>query len=74
MVRARAVHLSVVDRLVGMLHRVGAAGEVVSSGGVARNPAIVRFVEEKLEIKVLIPPQPDVVGALGAALSAAVHA
>ena len=66
---ARAVHLSVVDRLVGMLHRVGVTGEIVFSGGVARNPAIARFVGEKLEIQIRIPPQPDIVGALGAALS-----
>lgn len=71
---ARAVHLSVVDRLVGMLHRVGVTGEIVFSGGVARNPAIARFVGEKLETTPLIPPQPDIVGALGAALSASLVA
>ena len=69
---ARAVHLSVVERLIGMLHRVGAVGEIVFSGGVARNPAIVRFVGEKLETTLSIPPQPDIVGALGAALSVGV--
>ncbi len=67
---ARAVHLSVVDRLAGMLYRVGVAGDIVFSGGVARNPAIASFVGDKLEIQVQIPPQPDIVGALGAALSA----
>ena len=30
---ARAVHLSVVERLVGMLHRVGVAGESSSAAG-----------------------------------------
>jgi predicted CoA-substrate-specific enzyme activase len=66
---ARAVHLSVVDRLAGMLHRVGVSGDVVFSGGVARNPAVARLIRERLEVRVLVPPQPDIVGALGAALA-----
>jgi (R)-2-hydroxyacyl-CoA dehydratese activating ATPase len=67
---ARAVHLSVVERLAGMLHRVGFEDSVVFTGGVAKNPAIVRLLQEKLEIAVLVPDEPDIVGALGAALYA----
>jgi predicted CoA-substrate-specific enzyme activase len=68
---ARAVHLSVVERLTAMLHRVGFEGSVVFTGGVARNEAIVRLLQDALEIAVWVPEEPDIVGALGAALYAA---
>ncbi len=67
---ARAVHLSVVERLIGMLSRVGYGGAIVFSGGVAKNQAMMQLLRDKLEIEVLVPDQPDIVGALGAALHA----
>lgn len=65
---AKAVHLSVIDRLIGMLHRVGYDDTIVFSGGVAKNPCITTLLQDRLGIRVLVPPQPDVVGAIGAAL------
>ncbi len=41
---------------------------VVFTGGVARNQAIVQLLRDRLEIAVLVPDEPDIVGALGAAL------
>jgi len=67
---ARAVHLSVVERLAAMLHRVGHGDSVVFTGGVARNQAMTQLLRDVLEIKVLVPNEPDIVGALGAALYA----
>lgn len=68
---ARAVHLSVVNRLVAMLNRIGYGGDIVFSGGVARNPCIVKMLQERLEgVKVESPESPDIVGALGAAIHA----
>jgi predicted CoA-substrate-specific enzyme activase len=67
---ARAVHLSVVERLAAMLHRVGHGNSVVFTGGVARNQAMTQLLRDKLEIAVLVPDEPDIVGALGAALYA----
>jgi predicted CoA-substrate-specific enzyme activase len=67
---ARAVHLSVVERLTAMLHRIGYGESIVFTGGVARNCAMVRLLEERLEISVLTPESPDIVGAVGAALHA----
>lgn len=65
---AKALHISVADRLIAMLHRIGNSDTVVFSGGVAKNPCIVRLLEERLFVKVLVPPSPDIIGALGAAL------
>jgi predicted CoA-substrate-specific enzyme activase len=68
---ARGVHLSVVNRIVGMLGRVGYGELIVCSGGVARNPCMVKLLRERLNnVRVDSPPAPDIVGALGAALYA----
>jgi predicted CoA-substrate-specific enzyme activase len=68
---AKAVHLSVVDRLIAMLNRVGFGDSIVFSGGVARNPCIVKMLQDRLDnVKVESPSAPDIVGALGAALYA----
>lgn len=68
---ARAVHLSVVERLIGMLSRVGYGSTIVFTGGVAKNHCIVKMIQEKIEVKVQVPLPPDIVGAVGAALFAA---
>jgi predicted CoA-substrate-specific enzyme activase len=65
---SRAVHLSVADRLVAMLERLGVEGEVVFSGGVARNTFLINSIAAKLGRSLCVPEQPEVVGALGAAL------
>ena len=67
---ARAIHLAVVERLAAMLERAGAIGELVFSGGVAKNSAVVRLLAEQLGRPLLVPEQPELVGALGAALHA----
>ncbi len=67
---ARAVHVSVTDRLIAMLGRVGYVEAVVFTGGVAHNPCIVKLIQERIAVRVAIPVLPDITGALGAALSA----
>lgn len=68
---ARAVHLSVVDRLAAMLERLGWEPPVVFSGGVARNPFVLEALAERLGIPVEAAEHPDLLGALGAALHGA---
>ena len=65
---ARGLHLSVVKRAVGMLNRVGAQGPIVFSGGVAQNPCMVQMVADALKKEVLVPENPQMMGALGAAI------
>jgi activator of 2-hydroxyglutaryl-CoA dehydratase len=43
---------------------------VVMSGGVSKNIGIIRAMEAKLGKPVLVPEDPQIVGALGAALLA----
>lgn len=64
------IHESIVDRLFGMTQRVGVVPGVVMTGGVSKNIGIVHSMEEKLGVKVLAPADPQIVGALGAALLA----
>ena len=65
---ARAIHLSIADRLVNMLERLGLRGELVFSGGVARNGFLVALLANRLGRSVHVPDAPEIVGALGAAL------
>ncbi|MEW6742204.1 MAG: acyl-CoA dehydratase activase [Planctomycetota bacterium] len=68
---ARAVLDAIADRITSMVRRVGIEEAIVLIGGVAKNVGFVRGLEEDLGIKVLIPADPEYVGALGAALIAA---
>jgi len=67
---ARSIHLSVVNRLVNMLDRLGFGEAVVFTGGVAKNRFMVATLAEKLGVEVLVPEHPDLTGAIGAALHA----
>jgi (R)-2-hydroxyacyl-CoA dehydratese activating ATPase len=67
---ALGLHRSVVRRAVGMLKRVSVDNDIVFAGGVAKNPCIRRLLEETLKRQVLVPEDPQMVGALGAALLA----
>ena len=68
---ARGLHASVIRRAAGMISRVASAGDIVFTGGVAKNPCMCSLLRERLGCKVLVPEDPQCVGALGAALLAA---
>ncbi|MGH8432464.1 MAG: acyl-CoA dehydratase activase, partial [Solimonas sp.] len=63
-----AVHAAIANRTVGLVGRVGKKGPVVMTGGVARNPAAVAYIERALEMPLILPDTPQIAGALGAAL------
>jgi len=65
---AMGLHMAIVQRTAAMLRRVGLSAPLVFAGGVAHNPCVVRLLEEILEQPVIVPDNPDMVGALGAAL------
>ena len=64
------VHAAMAKRTVGLVSRVGKREPMVMTGGVARNPAAVKHIEEALDCKLILPDQPQIAGALGAALFA----
>ena len=67
---ARGLHASVIRRAAGMINRVSSDGDIVFTGGVAKNPCMCKLLSEKLGRRLLIPKDPQSVGALGAALLA----
>jgi predicted CoA-substrate-specific enzyme activase len=70
---ARGLHRAIASRTQSLVRRVAPRLEdlqVAMSGGVARNPAVVRALSEQLGVGIVVPDEPDTVGALGAALIA----
>lgn len=67
---ALGLHWSVVRRAVGMLKRVSVDEPIVFAGGVAKNICVHRLLEKSVAKKVIIPQNPQMVGAYGAALLA----
>ena len=66
----RGLHDAIADRILGMIRRVGVEEKVTLTGGVAKNEGVVQALEERLEVRVFVPPEPQIIGALGAALLA----
>jgi predicted CoA-substrate-specific enzyme activase len=65
---AKGVHASVIRRAAGMINRVSSEGDIVFTGGVAKNACMTALLAKKSGRRVLIPDEPQFVGALGAAL------
>lgn len=66
----RGLHRSIVNRVWSMVKGVGVHGTVTMTGGVAKNKGVVAMMEERLGRAVKIYEEPQIVGALGAALFA----
>jgi len=66
----RGLHRSLIKRIVAMIRTVGLTPPLMLSGGVVRNPAIRRMLEEETGERVILPRYPQLMGAYGAALFA----
>lgn len=66
---ARAINNAIAERIVSMARRVGIEKEVAVIGGVSKNVGFVRTLEEALERRVVVPEDPEFIGALGAAFT-----
>ena len=64
------LHQSIVNRTFNLVRRVGLEADFVMTGGIAKNIGMVRLLEAKAGMTARIPPEPQIVGALGAALFA----
>lgn len=58
------------DRIAALAQRVGTKPPVMLTGGVAKNKAVCAALEKKLGVEIFVPPDPQIIGALGAALIA----
>ena len=67
---AAGIHKSIARRVAGMAKRIGVAPLLVFCGGVAKNVAVKKFLEEEFGYEIVIPEHPQLTGAIGAALIA----
>lgn len=67
---ANGVCNAIANKAYGLLKRVGMEPDFMMTGGVAKNPGVVRAVERKLGARLYICDEPEIVGATGAALYA----
>ena len=66
------LHASIASRLNSMVRKVGLVEDVVLTGGCAKNDGLAKALEDKLGMTVKkLPFDPQIVGAIGAALIAA---
>jgi len=67
---ALALHDAIATRIATMARRVGTRERVVFAGGAALNQCLRKLVGEKLGIELTVPAEPQLVGAIGAAILA----
>ena len=66
----RGIHKSIATRVFGMVSRIGLKGDSMAAGGLSKNIGVVTCLEEMMKEKLIVPEDPQIVGALGAALVA----
>lgn len=66
---ALGIHEAITRRVLSMLGRLPVFDSLVFAGGVAHNKCIKHLLKQSLKLPVLVPEEPQVVGALGAALN-----
>jgi predicted CoA-substrate-specific enzyme activase len=65
------IHDAVASRIMTLIKRVGIEEDITVTGGVAKNVGVVHFLEKRVGLKAKpLPMDPQLVGALGAALTA----
>ena len=67
---ANGICNAIANKAFSLMRRVGLEPDFMMTGGVAKNPGVVRAVESRIGGKLYICPEPEIVGAVGAALYA----
>lgn len=73
----KGLHISLASRVASLARRLGTEPDLVITGGVAKNPGVIDAVKNKLGAEIKTFPEgmdPQIIGALGAALIARDHA
>jgi predicted CoA-substrate-specific enzyme activase len=66
---ALGIHMAIVNRCVALLKRIAPPGRIFFAGGVALNECVRRLLASEMDRTVYVPTDPQLVGAIGAALS-----
>jgi predicted CoA-substrate-specific enzyme activase len=64
------IHKGVASRTATMGRSIGFSKDVAFTGGVANNVGIKRYLESAIGTQIIVPDEPQIIGALGAALLA----
>jgi (R)-2-hydroxyacyl-CoA dehydratese activating ATPase len=64
------IHRSIVRRVLGMAQRRSIIVPLVVTGGVGKNRGVIQMIQNELGFEVMVPKEPQITGALGAALIA----
>jgi predicted CoA-substrate-specific enzyme activase len=64
------LHDALANRIAALARRLGIEPDLVLTGGVAKNTGMVRAMKESLGCEMLVPEEPLLTGALGAAILA----
>ena len=65
---AHGIHNAIAGKAISLMKRVGLEKDFMMTGGVAKNPGVVKVLEEQLGAPLYIYEEPEIVGAAGAAL------
>jgi predicted CoA-substrate-specific enzyme activase len=64
------IHQAIAERIYGLVKMVKIEQSIAITGGGAKNIGLVKELEKKLGSEVVVPPEPQLIGAFGAALFA----
>lgn len=65
---AHGIHQAIAGKAISLLKRVGLEKDFMMTGGVAKNPGVIKVLEDALDSPLFIYEEPEIIGALGAAL------
>ena len=65
---ARGIHYSVIKKSMAIIKRVGMKSDITFAGGGAKSIALKTLMEELYQHPVLVPKDPQIMGALGCAI------
>ena len=66
----KGIHRSIAGRIAGLVDRLQMEGDIVVIGGIAQNIGVITLLTELTKFEFIVPPYPQIVGALGAAVIA----
>jgi predicted CoA-substrate-specific enzyme activase len=64
------IHEAIGRRMQGMVKTIRPRAPAMMTGGVAKNKGVVQVLSRRLDMEISVPEEPQIVGALGAALFA----
>jgi len=64
------IHDALASRVAALARRLKVEADVVLTGGVAKNSGMVKAMKDNLGCEIIVPPDPLITGAMGAAILA----